>query len=528
MFKIKNRNNKEMLHGYKSLAKYFTTETEPTNVYCLYQKGVEHHNRIGLYSKSAEAYRMFLGNQWEGIEGGEERLPVFNIIQPTVQHKTATVAAKSLSIHYSPANCGENQAFVQDICNKLNAKAMQSWELLKMEKIIWQAVKDACIVGDSYLFFYDGTGAVQQVDNTAVYLSDEGERNLQKQKYIIIAERRWVDEIKKEARLNGLSEEEIALIKADTDSGTEFPAAENEVDADKCLSLLKMWKQNGGVHFCRSTRTVVYQRDTAIEGLRLYPLANFVWTVEKGSARGVGEVKPLVANQVEINRNLARRLINAKVTAFPRLVYAKGRLANPDTLAQVGTALELEDTVSAIGESVAYLQPVAMSADAKNLSDELVYLTRELAGAGEAATGAVNPENASGAAIIAARNQAVLPLNEQMADLKQFVEDVALIWYDLWRAYNPNGLTVVAKVGGHTEETVLAPRFLAELKLNIRIDISQNDPFSRYAQEQALDKLFTMKELSLAEYVEALDDAGSVPKGKLQDILLKRSLPEVG
>jgi len=145
--------------------------------------------------------------------------------------------------------------------------------------------------------------------------------------------------------------------------------------------------------------------------------------------------------------------------------------------------------------------------------------SKELAGAGDAAMGQVDPTQASGNAIIATRDQAALPLNEQISKYRQFVEDLALLWYDIWVAYNPNGLEVQMD----DEEVVhISAETLKKMKVNVRIDVSQNNPFSKYAQEQALSNLLTSQHISFEEYVDALDDGSVTPKGKLKDILDKR------
>ena len=169
---------------------------------------------------------------------------------------------------------------------------------------------------------------------------------------------------------------------------------------------------------------------------------------------------------------------------------------------------------NAVTDIVSYLGAAPMSPDAQALAQELVQQTRDLAGAGDAALGQVNPEKASGAAIIAVRDQAALPLNEQIADFRQFVEDVASIWFELWAAYYPAELSrgIYALSG---EE-------LRRLRVEIRIDVSPNSPYSRYAQEQALENLFQKGVITFEEYVAALDENAAAPKQKLEDIIQAR------
>ena len=81
--------------------------------------------------------------------------------------------------------------------------------------------------------------------------------------------------------------------------------------------------------------------------------------------------------------------------------------------------------------------------------------------------------------------------------------------------YNPSGLTF-------EDGTFVSSAELASLEPDVRIDVSNSSPFSKYAREQALEKLFTMGHITFEEYIESLDDDSSVPKSKLVHILKNR------
>jgi hypothetical protein len=538
-------------------------------IYEEYQKGVDYLNRLNLYEKTEEAYRMFAGDQWHGLNSGGERLPVFNILQPIVEYKVASVASNRMAISYAPMGVPpERRQGYEAACKLLNAYALRQWELLKMDHHSWQLLEDACIGGCSCLYFFmdgDGEGlslAVQRADAVGLHFANEQEPDVQQQPYIIIAGRRPVREVRAEARANGLDDAAADAIGADSDTqhilgeGAKFEVegagGGGLEEGGKCLTLLKMWKSDGVVHFCRSTRDCVYQPPQAVPGLRLYPVATLAWLRQKNSARGSGEVMPLAANQIEINKNLARRIMNAKLSAYSRLVYNGQMIKDPSQLGQVGSAVRVDGNVSKVQEAIAYLAPQSMSGDVKMLSDELMGVTKELAGAGDAALGQVNPEKASGAAIIAVRDQAALPLNKQVADYRQFVEDVAAIWFDMWAAYSPNGLeveqlaiggqmgapggvpggmpglpgmpggsdNVPGGFGGGVE--IIPADVLQNMKVHIRIDVSPANPITKFAQEQSLENLFLKGDLSFEEYVECLDENSTVPKGKLEEVIRKR------
>jgi len=141
-----------------------------------------------------------------------------------------------------------------------------------------------------------------------------------------------------------------------------------------------------------------------------------------------------------------------------------------------------------------------------------------VAGAGDAATGAIDPTKASGTAIIAVRDQSALPLNEQMARMRQFVEDTALLWFDLWRAYNPDGIRERLEDG----EIEISGEMLESLRFGIFIEVTDRDAYSKYAEEQAIGELFGRGAISFEEYVSLLRDDSTVPKARLMEIIEKR------
>ena len=65
--------------------------------------------------------------------------------------------------------------------------------------------------------------------------------------------------------------------------------------------VYKMYKKEGKVLFSSATRWVEIENDIET-GLSLYPVAHFIWEEKKGSARGEGEVRYLIPNQIEVNR----------------------------------------------------------------------------------------------------------------------------------------------------------------------------------------------------------------------------------
>ncbi|MBQ2753113.1 MAG: hypothetical protein IJF29_03220 [Firmicutes bacterium] len=508
-----------------------------TEIWDKYERGRSFLRQADLTGRTERNYRFYTGDQWHGIETGGEELPMANFIKPIIRYKVATVCKKSMTAVFVPDDRLDSQA--DAAARALNRLFALNWELAKMDTVVRQMIKDGAIAGDSYLFFGEGDDVIksQMIDNVNIFFGDEKENDIQQQPYIIIRERRFVKDIRKEAEENGIkNEQELALIVADTDTEDELgdkTDIEYDEDEGKCVSLLYLYRDDDGyIHTMKSVKNLIYQKDRAVSvvntdedgdeiktGLKMYPIVNFIWEEKKGSARGVSEVEYLIPNQLEVNKTLARRALTVKNVSYPKTVVNSHAIRNIDDIYKAGAVIEVDDAnVQGINNIIGYLNATSVAPDAKNLSDELMINSRELAGAGDAATGAIDPTKASGTAIIAVRDQSALPLNEQMARLRQFVEDVALLWFDLWRAYNPDGIKERLEDG----EIEITGEELESLKPSVFIEVTDRDAYSRYAEEQTIGELFGRGVISFEEYVSLLRDDSIVPKAKLMEIIEKR------
>ena len=79
-------------------------ELPKTDIWKLYEDMVNYNTRLNVYSDTDKNYRMYNGNQWEGlkIEGIE---PVsLNFIKPIVKYKLSVLHQNDYSIVYSAEN----------------------------------------------------------------------------------------------------------------------------------------------------------------------------------------------------------------------------------------------------------------------------------------------------------------------------------------------------------------------------------------------------------------------------------------
>lgn len=513
-----------------------------------YNKSRNYMDKKNILVKTEKQWQMYAGKQWAAVEDsqGMENLPMLNFIKPTVDYKVSTIAQHSVTALFSDMGNGKETVKVPDgidpmtgqpmtrdvslseVVEKLNTIFGISWEKAKMNRIAWKNLKHSAIEADSYVYWGEGGDTrktPQIIHNTQMHLGDENIVNIQDQPWIIIEERLEPALVKERARLAGVSKKDIELIQPDKEMTTTL--LNKEEVKGKVTSLLYMEKdvKTGIVSAGRCTKNVMYQPLKPVQqvkggelyetGLTMYPIVPMIWLELPNDARGVSEVEQLIPNQLELNKTLARRSISIKMTAYPRLAYDDSSLANPEDLDKVGAAIKLNGGNSqAIGNMISYLAPQAMSGDAKQLSDELLSQTRTLAGASDAQLGNIDLSRVSGTAAQTIRDQQQVPLNEQVSMYQDFVENTALLWFELWKVFYPDGIEMDGVQITKEEIEAVMP--------NVRVDIAEDTTLSKMATQQELTNLFNNNKITFKEYATAYPEHASIPKDTLMQIVAER------
>ena len=507
-----------------------------TTIWSLYEKGRNYHRMTGIYTDTDRNYRFYNGNQWEGAKLGDVEPVQKNFIKPIVKYKCSVIHDSLYAIHYSSQNY-ENRAFrkqAERYCELLNGYAARMWEKDKMDFKGRRITKDAAINDEGIIYVnFDRenmTPVHEIVKKNDVYYGNENDDEIQNQPYILIRKRMPVLNAIDLALSEGMSKDKTDLIIGDNDTFEESgEAAKQEVD-DMVTIVYKMYKQDGTVHFSIATRWVDIATDVDT-GLTLYPIAHFNWEEKEGSARGEGEVRYLIPNQIEVNRTEVRRVLTVKYQAYPQKVVDVTKVQNPAALNTVGGLIRTNgQAVEDVHKIVGTIPPAQMSPDVRELQESLIQTTRDLAGAGDTATGQVNPESASGRAILAVQQASQAPMTEQKESYKNFIEDLARIWLEYLIVYSENGVNMEDKYtdeyGNEAIRIVNVPQsVLQQLQPTVKIDVTPKGVYDKFAQEQTIENLllnglFTSQRVGeLKAYAEALDDDSVAPKMKILEII---------
>ena len=511
-------------------------EIKETPIWQLYEKGRNYHRQIGIYTDTDRNYRFYNGNQWDGAKLGDVEPVQKNFIKPIVKYKLSVIHDNLYAINYSSQNY-ENREFQKEsgrYCEMLNRYASRVWEKDKMDFKGRRVTRDAAIndEGIFYVNFDEETmmPVNEIVKKNDIYYGNENDDDIQNQPYILIRKRLPVTNAIDLALSLGMSKDKIDMIIGDTDTFEESGEAA-KLELDNMVTIVyKMYKKDGTVRFSVATRwtDIVEDVDT---GLSIYPIAHFVWEEKEGSARGEGEVRYLIPNQIEVNRTEVRRVLTVKYQAYPQKIVDVSKISNPAALNTVGGTIRTNgQPVDDVHKIVGTLPPAQMSPDVKQLQDDLIQVTRDLAGAGDTATGQVDPENASGRAILAVQQASQAPMTEQKESYKNLIEDIARIWLEYLIVYAVDGVNLEEvstdpMSGEEVVQIVNVPQtVLEQLQATVKIDVTPKGVYDKFAQEQTIENMFVQGMFSIQRlsefeaYIDALDDDSVAPKRKLKEI----------
>ena len=512
-------------------------EIKETNIWTLYNKNVDYARQHGFFTEVDRCNNFYNGDQWEGLlVDGIEKVQ-YNFIKPIVNYKVNMITSKLRAVNYGANNVEgtEFRATAKKVCDLFNQRAGRVWEKDQMDSKCKKIVRQAAINSESILYTSydedDNNPKNEILNKVDVFYGNENEPDIQKQPYILAKQRMSVLEAKQLADAYGVSKKEQEYLMGDDD--TQDQAGEKDEVNSMITIITRFYRSKGTIHFDKASKHVDICKDKDM-GTTLYPFSHMIWSDKEGSARGEGEVRTLIPNQIETNKNALRRLIAVKNTAYPQKVYDATKIANPEAINAVGGVIEAKGmNVDDVRKAFTITQPGMMSPDAEKLQVELISTTRELASASDTATGQVNPENASGRAILAVQQASQQPLDDQNMALNTMLEDMARIWMDMWKTHNKkNGMKLenveTDPMTGQETITLEAVNATTLDKLNtsVRIDITPVGAFDRYAREQSLENLALSEQFMntawLKDYVSLLEPDSNMDKGKLEELVKQR------
>ncbi len=504
----------------------FNAQRHVTDEWRLYEKGKEYNYSIDLYNTVNTNERFYRGDQWNGISAGGLPTPVFNIFKRIINYYSSTILQSAVAMRYSyssPIGAGIriSKAEADEAISVLNAIADERWDKLKMNALLASAITDAAISGDAVCYTYwdasaktgqayKGNIVTSLIDNTNVFFGDPNNKRIEKQPYILISQRESVEALQAEAKKNGASKDTIYKIVPDDESTVQAgDMARKEQEGSKCISLIKLWRDEDGVIcFRKCTRGAVIT-DTVKTGLSRYPIAYFNWTPIKNSWHGQAVATGLIENQVFINKSFAMVMKHMMDTAFSKVVYDSNVIDEWSN--RVGEAIAVNGPVDSVAKVLGTGQMQSGMLDVINMA---ISSTKEFLGATDTALGYVAPTNTS--AILALQNASNMPLEGIKHALYSFVEDIGMIWLDfIFNYYDENRLI---KRGDSDFKAFNLAKY-RDCMIDCTVDVGASTYWSEITALNTLDNLLQQGKITTKQYLERLPDNLIPKKAELMEEL---------
>ena len=498
-----------------------------------YCAGLDFNNKLRLVENVANNENFFIGKQWEGVISNGLPTPVFNILKQIVLHQVATITSDNFTISATPLRASANDKRLEMASQVVNSELRALFKVNKLPNLSRIMMRNAAVDGDGCMFTYfdpdaptglDGIkGAIKTeiIDNTRVLFGNPNSRNVQSQPYIIIWKRRQIDDVKDEARANGLSEEEIQNISADTDDNNS--RMDSYVD-DKCTVLTKLWrdKKTGTIWGCEVTKGAVIRKPYDVR-IKSYPVTWICWDYVQECYHGQALITGLMPIQEFINKAYAMAMLSQMTSAFPTKLYDRTRITKWTN--QVGAQIAVDGSVEGVAK---ILEPAQISPQIAQFINSTIENTQSLTGATAAALGNTRPDNTS--AIIALQRAAAIPAEITKQNLYECLEDLGRIYIEFMAAYygtRPVDIPAAVAVGDEIAQFananvgMMQQEFdfaqLEDCPMTIGLDVGASSYWSEVASMQTLENLLQLGLITVADFLERIPDGYVAKRQELLD-----------
>ena len=536
--------------------------TAPAEIKSEYKKGTEFKASLGdkgIFDQTKRNERFYIGDQWHGAKTGNERpLVRRNIIKRIGEYKMSVVTAAPISVNYS-ADGIPNTVDMQDDAETVKQEmldgnvpsgapeapeisavtaAMSDYfkvtaERLKFDTKKEQVLRNAYISGTGLLFTYwddsvetglyadnsrtkaiRGDIACEVLDVENVVFGDPNNEDIQSQPYIIIVQRRDYEDVKREARKNGLTDADIKSDKAEEAGYNSGDRGDSEPEDSRRVTvytkIYKEWDRDDKTFHVMAVRVTekTYVRKPWDLRVKRYPVAKFCWERRRSSAYGESEITYLIPNQIAINRALTAAVWGLMANGMP-IMLVNGDVVTDPVTNDPGQIIKVYGESTDVANAVKYIQPPTAIPQYQNVVNDLCTNTLSDSGANDAALGNLRPDNA--AAIIQMREAATAPMQVYMNRFYDFVEDVARIWADFWlNLYGDRQMQLKDRNG--TQYLLFKAERYRSLLITARVDVGAATMYSEAVVVETLNNLLSAGLISFDQFLER------IPSGLIPDV----------
>lgn len=542
---------------------------DPARIFDEYKHGKDFKaalNERGMYEQDRINERFYIGDQWHAANCGDEKpLTRYNIVKRIGDYKMSMVGSADVAVSYSAEgvpstksirdsvrqrkaairDSEDAESFIKEhnipsvemtgvVMSSMSDYFKTTAERVKLNIIKNKALRKAYITGTGVLYTYwddrvrtglyvdaahkspiVGDIRCEVLDIENVYFGDPNLDDVQEQPYIIIAQRKNIDEVKRIARRRGRPSTVIDKIHPDEEKNyLAGNLEENEpTNARKTTVLTKLykkWDDEGKDYTLMAVEVAegVVIRPAWDMKIRLYPIAKISWEEPANCIYGDSEVTHLIPNQITINRTIVAAT-QALIREGMPIMLVNGDIVQQPITNDPGQIIPVHGTGEDIRNAVRYVQPPAFTTQFDNMVNSLIANTLTQSGANDAALGDIRPDNTS--AIIAVREAATMPMQLLQNRFYSFIEDVARIWAEFWVTMYGKRMLKIEDEDGVWYMPFDGNQY-KELIISARVDVGAAGLWSEIQSRQTLDNMLTTGIIDPVQYLSRL------PKGSVPDL----------
>lgn len=497
--------------------------------------GETYNTNLNYYNKTDLCWRFYNGDQWFGIKLNGLSATQYNVCAQGTDYIRASILSRPIKGEYNADNIpeplrddkspeAEKNREIRKKVVLLNKAAEMKWEKEKMESKLRDLLLDAACSGDMATHtYFDASVDTKQnekgdfhteiIDGANVMFGNPNVQETEKQPYILVIGRDTVQNLKSEAERNKVPKKEIEKIISDRD--TEYQVGEwknvelegSEEDNLKATYVVKYERdpKTKNVFWSKSTKHCVIRSKVDL-GINRYPIAFANWKKMKNSYHGNSLIFEYIENQKAINQLFALVIHWARMSAFGKVIIDSSKISQWSN--KIGEVIKADGSVNDV---VKQLEAGQFNSALLTIIDMNIKYTKDFIGANEASLGQINPERASGTAIMLNAKQAAIPHANILANLTQFVEDIYLIWGEFFlKKYNNRTLYVPDKDGRMSAQPYNSDA-LSDVLLSCKVNVGQSNIWSEPMLVQNLDNLLARDKISTVQYLERIATLNLLP-----------------
>lgn len=533
---------------------------EPSKIWDEYQKSKQYQDSMGFRTEFPEIIRFKEGNQWPAPTKKTKNFPrpVFNITEMFIRNKRASVTNQNLEISYSPleifADNDEAKKNAEEGAKVYSDYSKVVWENLDQNELNNDFVDDAITLGTGILHYYwddevYGGGQLKYVGDLAgevidvlnIGVASPRERNIQKQKWVIIESRKEYKEVIELAKANSISPILLELIKPDNYDGA-YDNDRKINDDDEVTILTKYYKKDGVVYYSKCTREVMLINDRMLtpntekeeitmevseDGIQveevsieekpkitLYPIVVLIYKKRKKSFYGIGEAKDIIPINKLYNQLKGMMALNVIRTGNPNILAKKNALKQQ--LTNEGGQL-INDYYEGGGDGIKYMQPPNFSNEFSKICAEIFEMARTLTGNTDVSTGEVLGANMAASAIIALQNQARTPIKEIQSRFFGCMKEVGDIWCQFYKTFYSTTRKVSTEKNGVIETRNFKGTDYAGTDFKTKVEVAVSSDKESLSMS-VLENMKAAGDINKYQYVELAPDSAIPFKAKLKEM----------